>query len=111
MARIQTLRPRIATLDTRTAKPLPKEVDSHYTTPEHKAWALAVKRKAGWRCEHVEHGVRCERSAAHGDRIYADHLVEIKDGGAKLDPLNGAAKCASHNVKKGIEARAKRLGA
>jgi hypothetical protein len=39
-SRIEILKPRIVTLDTRTAKPMPKVVDDHYNTPEHRAWAL-----------------------------------------------------------------------
>lgn len=110
MARIPTLGSRIATLDTRKAKPLPKKADPHYQTAEHEQWARKVKNRAGWRCEHVENGVRCERSRAHGDRIYADHILEIRDRpDLKLSLDNGAAKCAEHNVRKGIEARAMRM--
>ena len=110
MSRIPTLKPRIATLDTRTAKPLPKEADEHYGTPEHRTWALAVKDRAAWRCEHIEDGRRCRRSRADGDRMYADHILEIKDRpDLALDLGNGACKCAEHNVRKGIEARAARL--
>lgn len=110
--RLTTLKPRIATLDTRTAKPLPKEVDSHYNTPEHKAWALAVKRRAGWRCEYVENGHRCECSAARGDRIHADHIKNRRDHPElALDPRNGRAACTSHNTRSGLQDRAKRMGA
>lgn len=106
--RITTLKPRVPTLDTRTAKPLPKEADEHYGTAEHRAWALEVKRRAGWHCEEIVGGARCPNK--HPTSVmYADHIVEIKDRGAKLDPANGACKCASHNVKKGIQARAARL--
>ncbi len=106
--RISMLKPRIATLDTRTAKPLPKEVDDHYNTPEHRAWALAVKRRAGWRCEHVENGERC-RNRHPTSVMIADHKIEIKDGGAKLDPGNGQCLCNAHNTRKGLQARARRL--
>jgi 5-methylcytosine-specific restriction protein A len=109
-ARIQILKPRVATLDTRTAKPLPKEVDPHYNTPEHAAWAKEVKRRAGWRCEHEESGIRCERSASHGDRIYADHIKDIKDHPElALDLRNGRAACNSHNTRAGIRAREHRM--
>ena len=108
--RITTLKPRIATLDTRTAKPLPKEADEHYGTPEHRAWALAVKQMAGWRCEHIENGERCRRSQANGDRMYADHIKDVKDHPElKLDPRNGSCACNPHNTSAGIQARARRL--
>jgi hypothetical protein len=110
MSRLRTLGPRVATLDTRKAKPLPKRTDPHYGTADHAAWAKQVKQRAGYRCEHVEGGTRCERSAARGDTMYADHIVELKDDRSRaLDPTNGACKCAEHNVRKGIQARANRM--
>ncbi|WP_454629585.1 HNH endonuclease [Bradyrhizobium cenepequi] len=111
-ARIPTLGSRIATLDTRKAKPLPKKADPHYQSAEHEAWAEFVKRRAGYRCEHIDErtGRRCERSRANGDRMYADHIVELKDDRSRaLDRDNGACKCAEHNVRKGIQARANRM--
>lgn len=108
--RIPTLGSRIATLDTRKAKPLPKKADPHYQTAEHEAWAEFVKKRAGYRCEHVEDGKRCWRSAEKGYRMYADHIVELKDDRSRaLDRSNGACKCAAHNVRKAIEARANRM--
>ncbi len=107
--RIGMLKPRIATLDTRTAKPLPKEAAAHYQTPEHRAWALAVKRRAGWRCEHVENGERC-RNRHPTSVIYADHRVEIRDDLSRaLDPANGQALCPVHHTTKTIEERRKRM--
>jgi hypothetical protein len=44
------------------------------------------------------------------DRLYADHIVEIQDGGAILDPANGQMLCAKHHKIKTDAARAKRLG-
>lgn len=108
-ARIPTMKPRIATLDTRTAKPLPKEADEHYQTAEHRAWAKAVKDRAGWRCEHVESGERC-RNHYPTSQIYADHKAEVQDSPwLKLDPRNGQALCATHHTKKTIAERAKRM--
>ncbi|SEB97624.1 hypothetical protein [Bradyrhizobium erythrophlei] len=109
-ARIPTLGPRVPTLDTRKVKPPPKLADPHYQTAEHKDWARKVKGRAGWRCEHVEDGRRCERSRANGDQVYADHVIEIRDDRSRaLDLDNGACKCAEHNVRKGLEARANRM--
>ncbi|WP_050400404.1 hypothetical protein [Bradyrhizobium embrapense] len=109
-SRIPTLGPRVPTLDTRKVKPPEKRADPHYQTAEHQRWALQVKKRAGWRCEHVEDGVRCERSRANGDQMYADHVVEIRDDRSRaLDLNNGACKCAEHNVRKGLQARADRM--
>lgn len=109
-SRLTTLRPRVATLDTRTAKPPPKLPDPHYATPAHRAWAKAVKDRAGWRCEHVDDGGRrCERGAAGGDQLYADHRVELVDDRSRaLDPANGQCLCASHHRVKTLDERARR---
>jgi hypothetical protein len=48
---------------------------------------------------------------AVGVRLCADHIVELKDGGAALDVANGQCLCVPCNTRKGIAARAKRLGA
>lgn len=86
----------------------PKRADKELLTPEHKAWRLIVCRRAGWRCEWVESGQRCNKSAALGDRMVADHIIEREDGGALYDPANGQCLCVQHNTKKGIDARAAR---
>jgi 5-methylcytosine-specific restriction enzyme A len=88
----------------------PKTVDRELSTPEHKAWRLIVCRRAGWRCEWIEQGLRCPKSAANGDRMTADHIVERRDGGALHDPANGQCLCVAHNTAKGIAARAARRG-
>lgn len=108
--RIPTLGSRIATLDTRKAKPLPKTADPHYQTKEHEDWARKVKNRAGWRCEHVEAGVRCERSRARGDRMYADHRIEVRDDLSKaLDLDNGQCLCPRHHTEKTAAERRKRM--
>jgi hypothetical protein len=37
--------------------------------------------------------------------MFADHIVEIKDGGAQLDLANGQCLCFSHHEIKTAEAR------
>ncbi len=101
-------RPLLATHDTRTAKPRPKQADAELLTPEHRQWRLAVCRRAGWRCEWVEDGMQCRASHAGGYRMIADHIVEREDGGALLDLDNGQCLCTSHNTLKGNRARAAR---
>lgn len=103
---IKMLKPHVQTLDTRTAKPIEKHTDSHYGSSEHKAWALDVKRRAGWRCEHVTNGVRCERSRVRGDQMYADHIQNIRDyPELATDPKNGRCFCNSHNTRAGLQDR------
>lgn len=105
---LKTRPSRLAPHDTRTVRPRPKQADAELLTPEHRAWRLAVCRRAGWHCEWVEGGRRCEASAARGDRMVADHIVERADGGSLLDEANGQCLCVAHNTLKGNRARAAR---
>lgn len=83
-------------------RPPPKQVDSHYTTPEHRAWSKAVIARAGGCCQ------MCGRSGA---RLYADHIVELQDGGAPFDMGNGQAICGScHSTKSAAERRHRAIG-
>lgn len=89
---------RVPTLDVRRAKLPPKEVEPYYLTPAHKEWRRQVIKQSGGRCED------CGRT---GVRLFADHVIELKDGG---DPLGqGRALCQScHGLKTAAE-RNKRL--
>lgn len=107
MARLQTLPPRIGSLDTAIARTPKKVADAELLTPEHRAWRQAVMHRAGWRCEAVENGYRC--TAAHPVRLFADHIAERKDGGAALDPDNGMALCGTHHARKTQATRAERF--
>lgn len=110
VAKLRTLQSRVLARDLRKVKVAPKRADPELQTPEHRAWSLAVRNRAGWRCEWVEDGKRCTRSKANGDQMLADHIVERKDGGDPLDPKNGQCLCNPHNTSKGIRARAARMG-
>jgi 5-methylcytosine-specific restriction protein A len=95
--RLSTLRPRVPMASQRLPRQ-PKVADSYYLTPEHKAWRLEVCRQAGWRCEAVEDGRRCTKSATNGDRLFADHIKERSDGGPDQGP--GMALCGKHHTLK-----------
>ena len=95
--RLATLKPRIAVLDQRIARPVDKQVDPHYSTMAHRVWREDVKSRAAYRCEYVSNGVRCT-NAAPQHRMFADHIVELKDGGSPTDPLNGQCLCARHHT-------------
>src|SRR6266446_426483 len=99
---LRTSRPLLAAHDTRTARPRPKQADAELLTPKHRAWRLAVCRRAGWQCQWIEDdGKRCQASAALGHIMIADHIIEREDGGALLDPDNGQCLCTAHNTLKG----------
>jgi hypothetical protein len=40
--------------------------------------------------------------------MFADHVVEVKDGGALYDVANGKCLCGSHHSAKTAQARAAR---
>ena len=110
--RLASLTPRLARIDLRTAPPAPKRADDELQTAEHRQWRATVLARAGYQCEWIkDDGIRCMRSAAHGDRMIADHVEERADGGARLDLSNGQCLCVQHNTLKGIRARAARLAA
>lgn len=82
----------------------PKRADPELMTPEHKAWRKAVLERAGHRCQAIENGHRCTK-AAPAHRMFADHIIERKDGGAALDVRNGQCLCGSHHTSKTLAAR------
>lgn len=97
---------RIATMDTRSAKPPPKTADPYYRTPEHQAWRAKVIARAGGRCQWVSpSGARCTKAHPH-HRMYADHITERSDGGH--DQGKGQCLCGAHHTLKTVEQRAKR---
>lgn len=109
-SRISVAKPRIATIDTRRVRPPAKIAEAELQTPEHRAWAEEVKRRAGYRCEAIHDGRRCGK-AAPAHRMFADHIRERRDGGEPLDPKNGQCLCGSDHSLKTAKARAARFKA
>jgi len=101
---LKCLKPGLATLDGRRVKPPPKEKNAIYYTPEFRAWREQVIERAGGRCQDPS----CKSPHRRGMRLFADHVVELKDGGAPFDLENGLARCGSCHSRKTAEARAKR---
>lgn len=56
------------------------------STAAHKAWARAVLRNSGGRCE-------VRRAGCTGVAVHADHVVPVAEGGAEHDPANGQGAC------------------
>jgi 5-methylcytosine-specific restriction protein A len=86
-------------------RPAPKQVDSFYLSPEWRALMAAIKAVRGNRCEDPEHRPEHPRS---GVRIYGDHVIERKDGGAPLDARNVLLRCPPCHQRKTAVARAQR---
>ena len=102
MAKLAMLKPRVATIDTSIAALPPRIAEPFYTS---RAWLdlmAGIKRERGERCQDCGRG-RC--------RIFGDHIVELKDGGAKLDPRNVRLRCGSCHTLKTNAQRAKRMRA
>lgn len=104
MTRIRAHPPRLATVDARRVKPEPKQVDPFYRSAEWRRLLAAIIAERGRRCEDPE----CPTPAGPWSRIYGDHLVELRDGGAPLDRNNVGLKCASCHTRKTMRERARR---
>jgi hypothetical protein len=117
--KIKELTSLIRTIDTRTT-PLPSRFDLYlpqrrakiknpiYDTPQFRAWRTAVIQRAKGRCQAIdEYGNSCPKQQPH-HRMYADHIIELKDGGSLLDINNGQCLCSSHHELKTIAARRRR---
>lgn len=85
----------------------PKAAASIYHSKEFKDWREIVIDRAGGRCQQVVAGVRCDK-ARPLHRMFADHIVELKDGGAAFDPANGQCLCGAHHSAKTAQARSHR---
>jgi 5-methylcytosine-specific restriction enzyme A len=108
MARIKTLAPLVPKSDGRTVKVEPKKPDPFYHSDQHKQWREQVLGNAGFRCEWIENGSRCTKDASQ-HRLFADHIKELRDGGAPFDPANGQCLCGAHHTRKTALARAARM--
>ena len=91
MARLKTVGPRLAPLKGKLKAE--KRVDPFYVSAAYLAWREAVFALKGRRCAVPG----CETPE---DRVTADHIVERKDGGAELNPANGAPLCHRHHLAK-----------
>lgn len=87
----------------RRVPPLPKVADRFYLSKEWRSLVAQIRR---------ERGAWCERCGAGGSgvRIIGDHVVEIRDGGAKLEAANIELLCAGCHAVKTAQAKARRVG-
>ncbi|TGT72921.1 HNH endonuclease [bacterium M00.F.Ca.ET.159.01.1.1] len=101
------IKPGLRTVDLRTARPIEKKADPELLTAEHRAWRDRVLQRAGYRCQAVEDGRRC--AVSYPSRLFADHIIERKDGGSPLDHENGQCLCGRHHTLKTVTTRAERM--
>jgi len=94
-------KPTLRARDPRSVKRPPKTAEPFYYSAE---WIkLRDQERAAAK------GI-CRRPGCGKRGFIVDHIVEIKDGGAKLDPRNVELLCSSHHGAKTAAARAKRAG-
>jgi 5-methylcytosine-specific restriction protein A len=103
--RLSTLRPRVA-MATQRLTPRPKIVLPVYNTPEWRSLIAGIIKHRGRRCEDP-HCQSANRAA--GQKVYGDHIHELQDGGALLDPNNVLLRCAPCHGKKTTAERNKRM--
>lgn len=99
MTRLKMLGSRAVPARQVVAAPPPKTTDKFYLTPDWRGLIGALIAARGRRC------AKCGRENC---RIFGDHIVELKDGGAALDPDNVMLLCGSCHTLKTNQARALR---
>jgi hypothetical protein len=104
LTRLRTLGPRCTVADTRSAKPPAKTTAPFYLSPEWRALIARLIKERGRRCQDR----LCKQPHRTGIRVFGDHIEEIEDGGALLDPENVLLRCGSCHTRKTVEARARR---
>lgn len=106
---MRKLQPPFRSIDARAVQPPAKTADPIYRLPEYREWREMVIRRAGRRCQATTvDGRRCSKQEPY-HRMFADHVVEIRDGGAMYDPANGMCLCGQHHTIKTYRARADRM--
>jgi 5-methylcytosine-specific restriction protein A len=113
LVKISTLKPLVPRGDGRTVIPAPSPsqgtIDPVYNDERYKVWRKAVVANARFRCEAIDNGFRCVKSAP-ASRLFADHIIELRDDGSPFDPANGQCLCGRHHSLKTAAARARRAG-
>src|SRR5262245_22684285 len=107
MPKLRSLPSLVRPVDTRTVTLPPKVKADIYNTPEFQHWRARVIARAGGRCEAMVQGHRGGKGRPE-HKVYADHVVEIKDKGSMFDINNGQCLCASHHTTKTMQARYRR---
>src|SRR5262249_27197298 len=104
MSKLRSLPSLVQVADTRTTRLPPRRTDPIYNTPEFIHWRAMGIDRGGGQCEAIVNGQRCTKAKPQ-HRVYADHIVELRDGGSLTDPNNGQCLCRSHHEIKTLAAR------
>lgn len=87
-----------------TATVEPKRTNPLYLSPEWRELVTSIIAERGRQCE----SPGCGRSNC---RIFGDHVVELRDGGAPLDRRNVMLLCGSCHTTKTVRVRGERMRA
>jgi len=107
MSKLRSLPPMLRPFDTSTTRLPPKTINPIYNSPQHNEWRATVIARANGQCEAIVNGRRCT-NAKPLHRVDADHIIELRDGGAAFDPNNGQCLCRMHHKIKSLAARKRR---
>jgi 5-methylcytosine-specific restriction protein A len=88
-------------IDMRSAAPPPKRAHPFYYSEEWKKFRAMVLTERGERCEDPAHPADRPREGY----VEVDHIIELLDGGARLDRDNLMVRCASCHHKKTLAVR------
>ena len=97
MTRLQQLPSRLGSVQPRL-RPPPKATDPFYRSKEWTDLIASIKAERGNACR------RCGST----NRVIGDHIKELKDGGAPLDPNNIELLCIGCHNRKTHKARSDR---
>lgn len=86
-----------------TVASLPKQAAPFYQSKEWVELRGRVIRRDGGACQ-----LRLRGCLGSRGRMFVDHVIEIQDGGERLDPANCQTVCSSCHVQKTNRERAKR---
>lgn len=103
--RLSTLPTRLPPATTSRVRPPPKQAAPFYVSPAWRRLIAEIIRHRGRSCEDQGH----DPAQPHtGIRIYGDHVIELRDGGAALDPRNIVLRCGQCHNRKTAAERVKR---
>ncbi|HVJ44636.1 MAG TPA: HNH endonuclease [Dongiaceae bacterium] len=105
--RLITLSSRVQPLRQPLLAPKPKQRDPFYGSSEWKKLIAEIVQERGRRCQASGCG-RTHDADGRPIRVFGDHDIELKDGGAPLDRSNIKLLCGSCHTLKTNAARAER---
>lgn len=105
MAKLGALAPRLGAFDSRRVRPDRKRASSIYYTRE---WRELVGRLISERGRQCQLCGRTRDNDGKPVRIFADHIVELEDGGEPFEESNLQLLDGACHTRKTAEARARR---